>query len=154
MQRIVTAINSPEIRFVRGYASSIYILATYMNQKNIRNDHVQVFNLISENVYPWEVQAIKSAFPLADVYEEYCCNDGGASAWECSAHAGLHEAVERSFIEVDNDGEVIVTDLWNRAMPFIRYRNGDRLVSRTIETCACGRSLPRIRCRGARMILS
>lgn len=145
---VIEALNSPECEYVRGYASSVYIVAMYMLQQGIQNSIVRGFNLVSENVYDWQREAILAAFPESEVYEEYVCNDGGASAWECPVHVGLHEAIERAIIEPGDNGEMIVTDLWNRAMPFIRYRNGDFLVERTLEPCQCGRTLPRIRVRG------
>lgn len=147
-RNVIESLNSAECRYVRGYASSVYIVAMYMLQQGIGNHTVRAFNLISENLYDWQREAISAAFPMSEVYEEYCCNDGGASAWECHVHAGLHEAVERAIIEPSDTGEMVVTDLWNRAMPFVRYRNGDFLVSRTLESCPCGRTLPRIKVRG------
>ena len=51
-------------------------------------------------------------------------------------------------IEPNNNGEMIVTDLWNSAMPFIRYVNGDFLVERKIGKCNCGRVSPKIRVKG------
>ena len=42
-------------------------------------------------------------------------------------------------------GEVVVTDLNNFCMPFIRYRIGDLAVAMDPdETCPCGRGLPRL----------
>ena len=38
-------------------------------------------------------------------------------------------------------GEVVVTNLFSRAMPIIRYRTGDMAQFGT-EECACGRGLP------------
>jgi phenylacetate-CoA ligase len=148
IKRIVASLENPGSEFVRGYASSCFIVSAYMLQQGIENRVVRFFNLVSENVYDWQREAISSAFPESEIYEEYVCNDGGASAWECPAHNGLHEAIERAIIEPGESGEIIATDLWNRAMPFIRYRNGDRLVERVKDPCICGRSLPRIRVRG------
>jgi len=42
---------------------------------------------------------------------------------------------------------MIVTDLWNKAMPFIRYINGDR-VKFLKHQCPCGRTLPLIKVKG------
>jgi phenylacetate-CoA ligase len=39
------------------------------------------------------------------------------------------------------EGDIVVTSLFNRAMPFIRYRIGDRGAWRQ-GACACGRGLP------------
>jgi phenylacetate-CoA ligase len=41
-------------------------------------------------------------------------------------------------------GEVVITDLHNFGMPFIRYANGDLAAAGPDEPCACGRGLERI----------
>jgi phenylacetate-CoA ligase len=41
-------------------------------------------------------------------------------------------------------GEVVITDLTNFAMPFIRYANGDLAVAGKADKCGCGRALPRL----------
>jgi phenylacetate-CoA ligase len=45
----------------------------------------------------------------------------------------------------DGTGEVVVTDLTNYAMPFVRYANGDLATPEVGAGCACGRGLPRLR---------
>ena len=66
-------------------------------------------------------------------------------------HADLyHGNAENTFVELLNNGErvgpgeggeVVVTDLTRKAMPFIRYAIRDRVVSST-RRCPCGRELP------------
>ena len=73
---------------------------------------------------------------------------------ECERHEGLHLTAEQTLLEIVDDeghpvapgteGNVVVTDLYNYGMPFIRYRIGD-VGSLDRSACACGRSLPRIR---------
>ena len=72
---------------------------------------------------------------------------------ECDRHEGLHVSVDNLFVEVLKDGkpagpgergEIVITDLHNYGMPFIRYRNGD-LVIQGEKPCSCGRGLPLIR---------
>jgi phenylacetate-CoA ligase len=70
---------------------------------------------------------------------------------ECEHHAGLHLTMEQLLVEVVDaegvpvpegvEGDVVITDLTNFGMPFIRYANGDRAVMATAP-CACGRGLP------------
>ena len=43
------------------------------------------------------------------------------------------------------EGEIVGTSLNNLAMPFIRYRTGDRGVYDSFDTCACGRNHRRIK---------
>ena len=47
-------------------------------------------------------------------------------------------------VNVGQPREVVITDLTNLAMPFIRYANGDLAVPAVPGTCACGRALPRL----------
>ena len=127
---------------LRGYVGSLYILAKYCLDNNIKLDSIESVNPISENLYDYQRKAMQKAFKC-EVFEEYCCNDGGACAWECEAHEGLHYFMERSIIENVN-GEMVVTDLWNKAMPFIRYRVGDT-ATWVEKECECGRKSKIIR---------
>ncbi len=130
---------------LKGYVGSLYILAKYCLDRGIRLQGVVSAIPSSENLYDEQRHVIEEAFNCK-VLEEYCCNDGGACAWECEKREGLHYFMERAIIE-DVEGKQIVTDLWNYAMPFIRYENGDsvRFLGRK---CSCGRELPLIRVKG------
>lgn len=130
---------------LRGYVSSLYILGKYCLENDIKLDGIISIDPISENLYDFQKEIMEKAFDCK-VFEEYCCNDGGACAWECNAHEGLHYCMERAIIE-DIDGEMVVTDLWNKAMPFIRYKNGDS-VQFINKKCSCGRELPLIKVKG------
>ena len=71
-------------------------------------------------------------------------------ARECGQHNGLHIMAENVLAEVlddqgnpieEGEGDLVITDLHNRVMPFIRYRISDRaIVSK--RKGACGRGLP------------
>jgi phenylacetate-CoA ligase len=97
--------------------------------------------------------ALEAAFGPA-VFETYGCREVMLIATECEAHAGLHVSMENLVVEVlGQDGEparpgelgkVVVTDLHNFGMPFIRYANGDLAVAGPEARCPCGRTLPRL----------
>lgn len=131
--------------YLRGYVGSLYILARYCIDQDIILERIKAINPIAENLYPYQKKVMEKAFK-SPVFEEYCSNDGGACAWECEAHEGLHQFMERAIIEEFN-GKMIVTDLWNKAMPFIRYVNGDS-VKFLKKKCSCNRKLPLINVRG------
>src|SRR5258706_3988076 len=71
---------------------------------------------------------------------------------ECDRHTGLHLTQETLRVEILDDdgratppgaeGNVVITDLYNYGMPFVRYANGDRAVAGCGGGCACGRGLP------------
>jgi len=84
------------------------------------------------------------------VHDVYGANDAGPLAWECKERQGHHMNIDYNVYEFMRDGEVaepgetgslVVTNLYNYAMPLIRYQIGD-IVSSSGEVCRCGRSLP------------
>ncbi|MDD3363435.1 MAG: hypothetical protein PHZ03_00480 [Syntrophomonas sp.] len=145
LKEIVEKLIEFKPQHLRGYVSSLYILAKYCLDNSVTFAGIESIDPISENLYDYQREVMERGFGCR-VFEEYCCNDGGACAWECEAHEGLHYFMERAIIE-EIDGEMIVTDLWNKAMPFIRYRNGDAIVFLG-KNCSCGRQLPLVQAKG------
>jgi phenylacetate-CoA ligase len=88
----------------------------------------------------------------SQVYEDYGSHELGGVAAECEAHAGYHVAMSDFVVEVVRDGRparegelghILITDLRNTVMPFIRYQIGD--VGRLYrEPCPCGRESFRV----------
>jgi len=87
------------------------------------------------------------------VYETYGSRETMLIASECERRSGLHVAEENLIVEIARDGKgvaldevgsVVVTDLHNFGMPFIRYANGDLAQFSREERCTCGRELQRL----------
>ncbi len=84
------------------------------------------------------------------IYEEYGSAEFVQFAWECP-EGGFHMSSDSILFEFldgegepvapGEEGEMFVTSLEARAMPFIRYRINDRGVPLD-EVCTCGRGLP------------
>lgn len=137
-------------RYIRGYPSSIAILAEHALEHGIGGINPKGVMTTAETLSKSQREMISSAFHC-DVFDQFGCFDGGANACECDQHSGYHISVERSVHEFLDDGgysvasgengHIILTDLWNYAMPFIRYDAGDMGVP-TDRTCPCGRGLP------------
>jgi phenylacetate-CoA ligase len=79
------------------------------------------------------------------VCDEYSTEELGRIASQCpSGRYHLHEDVVKTEIvddagnPTDGLGEVVGTELHNRTMPFVRYRQGD-LARISDEACPCGR---------------
>jgi phenylacetate-CoA ligase len=99
---------------------------------------------------PHERSAIENIFGL-QVIDRYGCEEISLIASECEHHEGMHINIEHIFIEFiksdgshakpGEEGTIVVTDLLNRAMPFIRYSVDDIGVP-TDRRCSCGRGLP------------
>ncbi len=86
------------------------------------------------------------------VFDQYGSREFSGIAYECDAHSGHHVVGEGYIVEILRDGvpvapgevgEVVVTDLNNWCLPFIRYRIGDLAVAvDPTQKCHCGRGLP------------
>ena len=146
MKEYVNIINSFKPEFLRGYASSIYFFAKWIEENNLKMHQPSAVFTTAEKLYPNMREKIGDIFNC-DVYDAYGLNDGGIGAYECSEHSGLHIDTERSIMEVvDEDGnqlekgegEILATSLYNYAMPFIRYDTGD-LGYIIDDVCSCGR---------------
>lgn len=91
---------------------------------------------------------LESSF-AAKVYNRYGCREVSVIASECEYHIGLHVNADALLVEIEPDptlpngyGKVLVTDLLNRSMPFIRYEIGDASRWLDDQACLCGRGLP------------
>lgn len=86
------------------------------------------------------------------VFDSYGLREMGSIGFECEAHLGYHVAAEGFIVEILVDGrraapgevgEIVVTDLTNTCMPWLRYRTGDQAMFIGDDPCACGRHTPR-----------
>ncbi|ARI76213.1 phenylacetate--CoA ligase family protein [Halobacillus mangrovi] len=151
MDHYVSAMKKKKVKLLYSYSSSAYELANYILKKGYK---IQLDGVIttSEVLFPHYREAIEKAFGC-EVYDQYGANDGGVTAFECDQHEGLHIGMERCVVEIVDDdgnpvpdgeeGRILLTDLSNYAMPFIRYEVGD-YGAITREPCACGRGLIRL----------
>lgn len=147
MHQYAGVLNTFRPRFVRGYASSIYFFAKWLDENDIPVPPLDAVFTTAEKLFPHMRKTICDVF-CCDVFDNYGLNDGGISAFECSEHSGLHIDTERSIMEVvdtegdqidSGQGRILATSLNNYALPFIRYDTGD--IGDIIEdTCSCGRS--------------
>ncbi len=133
-----------------GHAHSLYVLAKAVIEHGI--DEIKPKAIISSSMtlLPHERILIERTFGLK-VFDRYGCEEVGLIASECEVHGGLHINTDNLYVEYLNDdgsptapgqyGRLVVTDLTNRAMPFIRYQIEDMAVPYH-GACPCGRTLP------------
>lgn len=91
----------------------------------------------------------------ATIAEGYGAAEVGCVAWECAEAAdGMHILGDTVVEVVDpdsgeptdgaNGGELVLTELYRQAQPWIRFRTGDIVESVTYGRCECGRTSPRL----------
>ena len=159
MREYVNIINSFKPKFLRGYASSIYFFAKWIEENKLKMHQPSAVFTTAEKLYPNMREKIGDIFNC-DVYDAYGLNDGGLGAYECSEHSGLHIDTERAAMEVvdkegsqleNGEGEILATSLYNYAMPFIRYDTGD-LGHIIDDVCGCGRRYKLLKELGGRSV--
>ncbi len=147
---LVKKLEEFQPEFMVSYPSFIYLLARFMESQGKPKFRLKAITTVSEQLYEFQKELFKKVFGC-EVYSYYGSFEMHQIAVECSEHSGYHIAAESVIIEVVNDegvpvsvgeeGRIIITNLHNCAMPFIRYDIGDvGLLSS--EICPCGRGLP------------
>ena len=137
----------PEV--IKGMPSDLFLLAQAVREQKVTEVAPKVLFTSAELLDDGARKSINDTFgvQLADFYGSMEC---GWIAWECPSHAGYHINVDCLVVEFLRDGkpvsagepgEVVVTNLHNFAMPFIRYSVGDVGIPLG-ELCPCGRGLP------------
>lgn len=134
-----------------GYVSMLESFARHVRDRGHDPAELELKAVITtaEALTPPQRRLISETFG-APVQNEYGCGEFGPIAYECP-EGSLHVMSENLLVEllgpegepveVGETGEVVITDLGNRAMPLVRYRVGDHAV-RGEEGCSCGRSFP------------
>ena len=152
MERYVNIINSYKPELIRGFASSLYELCQYAESKNVKI-HTPRFVVSSAAMLSDEMrEKIEKVFGTK-VCNFYGSREANNLAGECREGL-MHVLAFHNCIEVLNslnhpvkegeEGKVIVTNLHNYSMPFIRYDIGDMAVLGP-SRCKCGNPLPTLK---------
>jgi phenylacetate-CoA ligase len=133
--------------YLRGYPFALAEFCRCRPKGRTDQYRPQAVLTTSEMLTPSDRRIIEETLE-APVFDGWGLNDGGASAYECTEHVGLHVDMTRAYVETVDDagrvvwgtpGRVVVTSLTNKAFPFVRYDTGDMGVL-TWRDCKCGRS--------------
>ena len=137
----------PEV--IYGYPTAIARFAAFILRKGLAPVAVRSVIVTAERLTDEDRTLIRQVFG-SEVFNIYCSREHGCMAFECEQHRGLHVDAESVHVEIVRNGhalppgqpgEIVVTDLCNYGMPFIRSRTGD-LGTLSAEPCPCGLNLP------------
>jgi phenylacetate-CoA ligase len=133
-----------------GYVSMVVAFASFVAGNGLDGRRLRLKSVITTSEVLGEPQRelLMRTFGTR-VQNEYGCGEVGPIAYECE-NGGLHIISENLVVEVLSasgdpapvgvPGDIVLTDLNNRAMPLIRYRVGD--IGVIGEPCGCGRGFP------------
>jgi phenylacetate-CoA ligase len=138
---------------IDGYAEAFNVLAQYLEARGGLNFRPKALMSSAQSMPPASRALIEKAFGCK-VFDKYGSREFSGLAYESDAHNGHLVVAEGYIVEVLVDGrpaqpgevgEIVVTDLNNFCMPFIRYRIGDLAAALDDSVpSTCGRGLPRI----------
>ena len=151
LDQFIVALRRVRPRMLFGYPSALTYLARHARKRGQALDDLglKVIFVTAERLYDDQRETLGKVFgcPVANGYGG---RDAGFIAHECPAGA-MHLTADDLLVEIVDEagrvqpagvsGEIVVTHLFTRDFPFIRYRTGD-IGTLGDQPCSCGRGLP------------
>jgi phenylacetate-CoA ligase len=136
---------------IYGYPSHLVQLASYLRQADVTVTGIrQIFT--SSEFLSASTRSYVEATLGAPIYDIYGSTEFKEVAWQCPERGGYHVNAKEVMCEIIEQGQpqtagkigdIVLTDLRNRALPLLRFHIGDR-GQKIAGPCPCGRSLPMI----------
>jgi phenylacetate-CoA ligase len=145
----IKAINEFQPKTLVGYVAPLVVLAEWIIGTGAKVHKPTAVITGAEALNEAQRDLIESAFG-APAFNTYGSREVGLIGAECAAKTGLHVSIDHMVVETVDDegrsvsgqpGHVLITDLSNFGMPFVRYRIGDAATFSNVS-CPCGRHLP------------
>lgn len=137
----------PTILF--GHAHSLFLFARFMEENGLNGIHPRGIISTCMVLHDFERQTIERVFGCR-VTNRYGCEEVSLIACECP-QGNMHLNNDTLIVEFIRDGKpvapgepgaIVVTDLTNYGMPFIRYKVGDVGIPSAKTSCPCGCTYP------------
>ena len=137
----------PEVLY--GYPSALTQLGRFIQDRGLEPILVNTIITTAERLSGANRRQLNRLFG-GEVFNLYCTREHGCIGFECERHHGLHIDTGSIYMEIIKDGqrvmpgqpgEIVITDLFNYGMPFIRSRTGD-MGMYSQRPCDCGSPLP------------
>lgn len=150
---LVRRINQYRPDVLVAYTNPLYRLSRMIADSEFVVHRPKSIIVGAEKLYDFQRQQMERVFN-APVFETYGSREFTLIGAECDRHDGLHLTSENLIVEITDEdgsptpdgeeGQILITDLFNTAMPFVRYAIGDRAIA-GFRQCECGRGLPLLR---------
>ncbi len=148
-EQYVRALHQHGVRWLTGYAVSLYLLAKAMRDRGIAPPPLRAVVTTSEKLTA-PMRAVMIDAYGCPVFEEYSTVENAIFASECE-QGSLHVSPDAGILEIlrpdgtpcepGEPGEVVATGVLRDHQPLVRFRLGD-VASWGASPCSCGRALP------------
>lgn len=140
---------------VEGRPSMLWQVARALDAEGMTAIRPRLVISYAEALYPHVRELLERVFACR-VVDYYNCEEAGNLAWECPDRPGIMHpnpaTVCLEVVGVDGrpagygvEGSVVITNLFNATMPFVRYVMDDRATLLAPERCSCGFDGPAMR---------
>jgi phenylacetate-CoA ligase len=155
MEQQIKILTSIKPTILGGRPSMFWELALVLKEQGIRPSRPALIRTGAEMLFDHVRFLLQDVFNCK-VVDYYNCEEAGNLAWECPENQNLmHPNTANVWIEIvdqqdkpvstGGEGRIVITNLYNYTMPFIRYPLGDRGVFLDIGKCSCGYNGPIMR---------
>ncbi|HEY6540850.1 MAG TPA: hypothetical protein VIZ18_07940 [Ktedonobacteraceae bacterium] len=144
---------------LQAYPTSLHALALEMRRRKISDWKPRLIFTVAELLGEDTRMLVREVFGQ-EIMDIYGLIEVGDVGWQCRKAAEYHINADAILVEFLNDGktvapgeigEIVVTSLYNKAMPLIRYRSSD--AGRPSDGhCTCGCHLPTMRVVDGKML--
>ena len=137
LERFLKKFESKKFDYINGYTSSIVLFAKFLQQKNIVLKDVcptmKVCVVTSEMLFEEDKNLLEKQFGVP-VVNEYGASELDLIAfqntkgeWQVNSETLFVEILDENnqVLSYGNQGRIVITSLYNKAHPFIRYDIGD-----------------------------
>jgi phenylacetate-CoA ligase len=139
MEGFITYFKNYSFDYIYGYTSAIVYFSRYLIKKGVLLTHIcPSIKLViaTAEVCANEDRDIIERGIGVKIYSEYGTSEVGYLTKECK-NSNWHILDNLVYIESTKKSELLVTDIFNKAQPFIRYKVGD-LGTVIKNNCSCG----------------
>lgn len=124
---IINNFNKLKPDYIDGYSGSIYRLANYIEKNNIKFNKVKFVFTTAENLPDYQREIIMKN--IGSVIDTYGCGEINGVASQIINNNKYFVIEPRVIVElgekVGDFYEIVITDLDNLVMPFVKYKPGD-----------------------------
>ena len=128
-QNYIDIILENKVKYIYGYAASIYILTKYIEKNNLDLTQVKAVFTTAEMLTP-EYRELMERIYKCRVMDCYGARDAGITAYEIEPqqyHVGYNIIAELINPFEENTGTLLTTNFLNYSFPLIRYQFGDEV---------------------------
>lgn len=148
IKQIYSLIKNSNTYLVHANPTYLKLLLYRFRQEGLILKNHYAVNSTYETILPSTKRLIEKYLDC-DVYDQYGCSEIGPISFTCK-YGNYHIFSDSVYVEVipakdlgrDNIGRIVVTDLENRVMPFVKYFTGDFAYVVDKKECECDLSTP------------